>query len=60
MSHFQASRHFDRTSARMKAETREAASAEVHEELEAERQAVDDRTERLKAMRLAREAENER
>jgi hypothetical protein len=44
----------------MKAETREAASAEVHEELEAERQAVDDRTERLKAMRLAREAENER
>ena len=56
MSHFQASRHSDRTSARMKAETRETSSAEVREELEEERQALEERTERLRAMRLARES----
>lgn len=55
MSHFQASRHADRTSSRMKAETRETTSAEVREEIEEERRAVDERTERLRAIRLARE-----
>ena len=56
MSHFQASRHIDRTSSRMKAETRESTSAEVRGELEEERQAVEDRTAKLKQMRLARES----
>ncbi|MBP1180952.1 hypothetical protein [Methylobacterium sp. PvR107] len=57
MSHFQASRHFDRTSSRMKAETRESAALEVRDEIEAERRGIDDRTARLRAMRLARENE---
>ena len=39
----------------MKAETRETTSAEVREEIEEERRAVDERTERLRAMRLAQE-----
>lgn len=56
MSHFQASRHIDRTSSRMKAETRETTSAEVREEIEEERRAIDERTERLRAMRRARES----
>ncbi|MCJ2061883.1 hypothetical protein MKK63_04105 [Methylobacterium sp. J-088] len=55
MSHFQASRHSDRTSAQLKAETREATSIEIRSEIEAERQEIEERTERLKAMRLARE-----
>ena len=55
MSHFQASRHSDRTSAQLKTETREATSLEVWSEIEAERQEIEERTDRLKAMRLARE-----
>lgn len=55
MSHFQASRHTDRTSSQLKAETRETTSSEVWEEIEEERRAVDERTERLRAIRLARE-----
>lgn len=55
MSHFQASRHTDRTSSRMKAETRESTALEVKDEIEAERRNIDDRTARLRAMRLARE-----
>lgn len=55
MSHFQASRHADRTSSRTKAETRETTSAEVREEIEEERRAVEERTERLRAIRLAHE-----
>ena len=57
MSHFQASRHADRTSSQLKAETREATSLEVWSEIEAERQEIAERTERLKALRLARESE---
>jgi hypothetical protein len=55
MSHFQNSRHTDRTSERTKAETREATAQEVRDEIDAERRVVDERTERLRAMRLARE-----
>jgi hypothetical protein len=46
MSHFQASRHSDRTSAQLKAETREATSIEVRSEIEAERQEIEERTDR--------------
>ncbi|TXM98883.1 hypothetical protein FV242_27385 [Methylobacterium sp. WL64] len=56
MSHFQASRHIDRTSSRMKAETRESTSAEVREEIEAERRVVEVRTAKLRQQRLARES----
>ena len=56
MSHFQASCHSDRTSSRLKTETREATSLEVRSEIEAERQEIEERTEWLKAMRLARES----
>ena len=55
MSHFQASLHSDRTSSQLKAETREATSLEVQSEIEAERQEIEERTERLRALRLARE-----
>ena len=55
MSHFPSSHHFDRTSAQLKAETRVSTSAQVRDEVEAERQTLDERTERLRAMRLARE-----
>jgi len=41
----------------MKAETRESAALEVRDEIEAERRGIDDRTARLRAMRLARENE---
>ncbi|WP_267428062.1 hypothetical protein [Methylobacterium sp. GC_Met_2] len=56
MSHFQASRHSDRTSLQLKVETREATSLVVWSEIEAERQEIEERTERLRAMRLARES----
>ncbi|WP_267361689.1 MULTISPECIES: hypothetical protein [unclassified Methylobacterium] len=39
----------------MKAEAREATSLEVQSEIETERQEIEERTERLKALRLARE-----
>jgi hypothetical protein len=55
MSHFQASRHTDRTSSRTKAETREATALEVKDEIDAERRDIDERTAKLRAMRLARE-----
>lgn len=57
MTHFQASRHSDRTSSQLKTETREATSLEVWSEIETERREIEERTERLKAMRLARESE---
>jgi hypothetical protein len=39
----------------MKAEARETTSAEVREELEEVRQAIEERTKRMRAMRQARE-----
>lgn len=55
MSHIRTSRHFDRTNSKLKAETRESTSAHVKDEIESERQALHERTERLRALRLARE-----
>lgn len=56
MSRFQASRRIDRTSSRMKAETRDSTCAEVREEIEAERQVVEVRTAKLRQQRQARES----
>ncbi|QGY05643.1 hypothetical protein MMSR116_29900 [Methylobacterium mesophilicum SR1.6/6] len=55
MSHFPTSRYADRTSLQLKAEIRESSSSEVWAEIEAERQAQDERTKRLRALRRARE-----
>ena len=56
MSHFPTTSRSDRTSPHVKASVRETSAAEVWEEIEAERQALDRRTERLRAMRLAKRA----
>jgi hypothetical protein len=56
MSHFPIVRSNDHTSPYLKAETRETNSAEVRVEIEEERQAIEVRTARLRAMRLARES----
>jgi hypothetical protein len=56
MPHFPIIRSNDHTSPYLKAETRETNSAEVRVEIEEERQAVEKRTARLKAIRLARES----
>lgn len=57
MSHFPTTRYADRTSHQLRTEIREATSSEVWEEIEEERQALDERTERLRALRLAQESE---
>jgi hypothetical protein len=57
MSHFPATRYADRTSQQLRTETRDATSSEVWEEIEEERHALDERTERLRALRLAQESE---
>ena len=56
MSHFRSIRFNDHTSLHLKAETRETNSAEVWVEIEEKRQVVEERTARLRAMRLARES----
>ena len=56
MSHFRIIRFNDHTSLHLKAETRETNSAEVRVEIEKKRQVVEERTARLRAMRLARES----
>ena len=56
MSHFPIIRSNDHTGLHLKAETRETNSTEVWIEIEEKRQVVEERTARLRAMRLARES----
>ncbi len=56
MSHFPSIRSNDHISLHLKAETRETNSAEVWVEIAEKRQVFEERTARLKAMRLARES----
>lgn len=57
MSHFPTNRFADRTSHQVRTEIRAATSSEVWDEIEEQRQALDERTERLRALRLALESE---
>lgn len=53
MSHFPTNRFAGSTGRQVRTEIREATSSEVWEEIEEQRQALDERTERLRALRLA-------
>ncbi|GAN50911.1 hypothetical protein ME121_4970 [Methylobacterium sp. ME121] len=57
MSHFPTTRYADRTSHQVRTEIRGATSSEVGEEIEEERQVLDEQTERLRAQRLAQKSQ---